>query len=353
MAMMILCPSCETKLSVPETAVGKKVACPKCSTKFLIEAPAEDDGGFEVIEPKKKPEDDFEVIDDAPPKKTSKSSLAKNDEPKPAKRVRFETDEPEEDVRTSTRLKKRKRDYDDDDDDGDEEDMGASVYGKRKKRKPPAKDNTGKYALFGGIGLIIVLCAGCSGWFALQVRNAGNQFNQNFAQAMKDLEKNQVKPGSDGWADCSSVAGKYRVLLPGEGYLSESFEGSAPQPGSSYAMHTSHSEKLNMSGSVASFPAQTPKPNNETGYLELMKELDFEFDGASHKLESKKMIDVGTLQALVVRSKPRRNSEFDTDYRITVLIVTSARCYILSLSDEGKYPDEASIKKMLDSFQVK
>jgi WD40 repeat protein len=55
MAIVILCPSCERKLRIPEEALGKKVKCPGCSSTFVAEAksaasPAEEEPVEEIRE---------------------------------------------------------------------------------------------------------------------------------------------------------------------------------------------------------------------------------------------------------------------------------------------------------------
>src|SRR5437868_3486761 len=41
MPVTVPCPSCGTKLRIPDNAVGKRVKCSKCATAFTAEAPEE------------------------------------------------------------------------------------------------------------------------------------------------------------------------------------------------------------------------------------------------------------------------------------------------------------------------
>ena len=40
MPFQVTCPSCDSKLQVPDTAAGKNIACPKCGASFSAQSPS-------------------------------------------------------------------------------------------------------------------------------------------------------------------------------------------------------------------------------------------------------------------------------------------------------------------------
>jgi predicted Zn finger-like uncharacterized protein len=108
MPEQVQCPSCQQKLRVPDTLLGKKVKCPKCATVFeakikpAAEAAApkadEDEGGTYIFKPEPPPD----------PKK---------------KPIRLSSEDPE----------------DDEDEDEDEDEDGERPRKKKKKRRHNAE----------------------------------------------------------------------------------------------------------------------------------------------------------------------------------------------------------------------
>jgi DNA-directed RNA polymerase subunit M/transcription elongation factor TFIIS len=323
--MKIQCPSCQAKLTAPEAAVGRKLTCPKCTHKFLIEAPqAEEDNGFEVVEVET-PKEDFEVVEETSPEPEPEDSDSETEKPKKRKKPR----------RPKTSKKER-----------------AQLSAPQDDRRV-GRDNTAKYILYGSTALFLSMCCGTCGYVVLEIRNTGKRVSSNIVNKMGDFTKQLDKVNANGWADVSHEGGKYRCYVPGdEAKLQENSAGGDPPPGTYYAMHSASSLKLKLEGTVASFPAQkAPATVDEAGYLERLKELDTSFDGARLKFDKNEMTLVGRLQALVVYSKP--NGPENSEYRITVLIVTSARSYVLTLTKEAEYPHSGALKWMLDSFRAK
>lgn len=125
---VVVCPSCATKLNVPEAAAGKRVKCPKCQT--AIPVPAE----FEEIEP-----------DDDRPRKTKRRT--EDDEPRQSSRRRSEEDNEED---RPVRGKSRRAA----EEEGDEEDDR-----KPKKKKAAKKSNLPIILVGVAVGLF-VMCGG-------------------------------------------------------------------------------------------------------------------------------------------------------------------------------------------------
>src|SRR4051794_2653263 len=68
MPIAVVCPACNAKLKAPEALIGKTVKCPGCATAVLIKAPA-----AVAKAPAKKPVEDFDDLDAAPPPRKAKA----------------------------------------------------------------------------------------------------------------------------------------------------------------------------------------------------------------------------------------------------------------------------------------
>jgi hypothetical protein len=358
MPMTSICPSCGASYQVSEKAVGRTTTCPKCQTKFTITEPKpqepDDNGGFEVID--EKPSNDnggFEVIDEKPaPKKSSRSlddvlggmkkdskraRQTEDDEDAPKSRRRETTFDEDEDDRP-----RRRRPRDDDEDDDERP--------RRRGQMQPKKSNPTLYIILGVVGAVLLTCGGCTTYFVLKVRRGVKQFEADFQKSMKDIEANTTQPGADGWADVSDVSGKYRILLPGSAYKM-TVPDSTPSDTMPYCEHSSSNAKLQ--AKIASYPGKSIANPTVKNYSDRLKQLDEnEFDDEFMTMDSQTLGKAGTHTALIVRYRPKNPNE-NNEYRITVLVVTAERSYVMTLTCDNVYPSETELKKMLDSFQIK
>lgn len=167
MAISLLCPGCERKLSAPPNAAGKKVQCPNC--KKLLTVPGSED--FEVVEDDfEVVDDDFEVVeDDAPPRKAKKRPTDDDYRPRP----------------------KKKRPVLDDHDLDDEDDRPRK---KKGKKKPPPKSNLPLYI---GLGVAAALLLAAGLYFGL-----------------KGDKKASAAGDGAGWVKYSPPDGSYSILMP-------------------------------------------------------------------------------------------------------------------------------------------
>lgn len=156
MPVAVICPSCAARLNAPDQLIGKRVKCPKCQSPVAVPDPANADG--------------FEVIDDAPPARTSgpvaararpvaaraeddapvrttpRKPVARDDEddrPRKGRPVRDEEDEP-------VRAKPRKAVARDDEDEDEDDD--------RPRKKPAKKSKLPLIVL--GVGVLGVVLFG-------------------------------------------------------------------------------------------------------------------------------------------------------------------------------------------------
>ncbi|MGL6074985.1 MAG: hypothetical protein ACRC8S_12570 [Fimbriiglobus sp.] len=336
MAVPSRCPECQATFNVSEKALGKTASCPKCGNKFVLTAATEpeDNGGFEVIE-------------DAPPPKKKSPSLSDALEVKSRRSARDDDEEADEPRRRS-----RRRDEQVDDEDRDDEAVRRERSRRRRARmadedERPQKSKTGLYVIVGVVTFTILICTGCGGYAVWSVNKTVKQVQDANESFLKDQQAKQIKPGADGWSDVSDPKGKYRVLLPGPASPMELFGQTPKEVNDPYAGHDVSNLDNPLSASIRSFQGKA-LPATQQAYYTHLKDLDFEFEGPSYKVESQVMGKAGAFPALIVRSKPRTMD--DDEYRITVLVVTTERSYVLVMSQEDKYPSDADLNKMLNSF---
>jgi predicted Zn finger-like uncharacterized protein len=123
MPQSVLCPSCASRLRVPEQALGKRVRCPKCSNSFVADgqgqAPEElplatsfrpSVAGEGKSPPRPEENEDFELV----PVAKMKPGKEEAAEPGPEQEPADESDEaPAEKPKKKKRKKKRRRPHDD------------------------------------------------------------------------------------------------------------------------------------------------------------------------------------------------------------------------------------------------
>ena len=201
MPIPVVCAACQTKLSAPDAAAGKKVKCKNCQAVILV--PEVEESDFEFVDPapvpaakpivakpiaaklitaaavppKLKPtvvsKDEYheEFAFDTPAKKSNSKVVVENDEddePKPKKTPKIVVEDDEDEEPKPSKKKKRVALDDDEEDD-------APRKGKKGKRKPEKKK--GNPLVFVGLGLVALLAVGAIGgsvWYFAIREDKGN-----------------------------------------------------------------------------------------------------------------------------------------------------------------------------------
>jgi predicted Zn finger-like uncharacterized protein len=220
MAVYVACPSCETRLKVPDNMVGqgRMVKCPKCAKPFNLAA------GADEASPKADT-DDLEMVQDEPRPKSEKSARERRDD---------EDDEDDED-RPRPRKKRPRDDENEEEDDGrprgrkgrsrdDEDDEYDDRSARRKSRKAPKKKSGGSLGLIiglsvGGVVLLLV-CCGVGGYFLLRGGLAGLVDNPavtdaNFQKVQTGMQLPAVEAIFGPGGACSDADAKAAILAPG------------------------------------------------------------------------------------------------------------------------------------------
>jgi len=150
MPITVVCPSCSTKMSAPDSAAGKHVKCPKAGCGEIIEVPEPDAPAFEVVDDrqsrKKRRDADDEDVDDRPRRRRSSREDDQDEDERPArKRKPWNKDEDEEE------RPRRRRARDDDDDDEDDDDAYYEPTPGRCPNCNSSRSSKVSYTWWGGI----------------------------------------------------------------------------------------------------------------------------------------------------------------------------------------------------------
>lgn len=112
--LAISCPKCQARLKIPAAAASKRaVRCPRCSATVPLKAPPTKKATPPVEE---EVFDDFEVVDEEPPKRTSRTSHKDEEDERPLPTARSSR-ETEDDEEPASRRKRRSVEEDDEEDD--------------------------------------------------------------------------------------------------------------------------------------------------------------------------------------------------------------------------------------------
>jgi predicted Zn finger-like uncharacterized protein len=157
MAVVIQCPSCQRRVSVPDTLLGKRVKCPKCKESFTAS-----ETGIQPEKPKKATASPVAAPPKLPPKPPKEEVV--DDEPliepeadedaapaKPRRRRRVDEDEDDDDDDRGRTKRRRRRDDDEDND-----------FEERLRRRPAP--HRGGLVLTLGIVTLVVWCCPLAGF---------------------------------------------------------------------------------------------------------------------------------------------------------------------------------------------
>ena len=146
MPIVVTCPECSTKLSAPDSAVGKQVRCPKCGAAAPVTATA---SAAPALAPTPAPEPA-----PAPPRAKPKPAEADEDN-RPRKKLRRDEEDADDDP---PRKKKRRDDEDDDYDDDRSRRRGRS-------RSGGGSGGGGKVAIIAGVAVLLLVGVGVGIYF--------------------------------------------------------------------------------------------------------------------------------------------------------------------------------------------
>lgn len=232
MPFSITCPSCDSRLTVPDALAGKRVKCKKCDEPFVARRPGGDDEEDEApparskaSKPAARPrreEDD----EDEPPRKASRRPADDEDDEdeaprkKPAKAARRPADDEDED---EDERPSRKRDEEDEDDAEEPRPKGKKgKKGKGKKGKKKAGSPVLLFVLI-GVGALLLLSGGGVGVYYA--------FFKEDKKGDTPVAKGGPGPGSipapgpgpkagppavdtSAWVEVNEPAGRYRAKFP-------------------------------------------------------------------------------------------------------------------------------------------
>lgn len=178
MPIVVICPHCTTKLSAPDSAVGKHVKCPRPDCGTIVEVP-------ELL-----PAEEVPVVDATLSRPNPRRHDDEDDEDRPRKKSRRDENEDDEDDRPAS---KRKRRRDDDDDDYEFD------HSRRRKRRKSGM----------GAGAIVAIVFG--GLIVL----AGIGFGVYVLVGGKDslAAKKKAAPPT-GWKECTYPTENFRAYFP-------------------------------------------------------------------------------------------------------------------------------------------
>jgi hypothetical protein len=166
MPIAVVCPSCAARLGAPDQLIGKKVKCPKCQSPIAVPNPADADG--------------FEVVDDAPPRRSApvKAVAARparpavadeedDDDDRPRKR-RPARDEDDDDEPVRPKSRRAARDEEEDEEPvrakvrkavarDEEEEEEEEDDRPRKKRKAAKSKSNAMLLIAGGVGSVVIV----------------------------------------------------------------------------------------------------------------------------------------------------------------------------------------------------
>jgi hypothetical protein len=201
MPIAVNCPGCSSRLTVPDTAAGKKARCPKCQTQLVIPAaPA----------PAAAERSPFDFNSPAAP--AAKKPAAKPLPPPPApapEPLSLDDDEPAPPPRTPARGTGRKPVLDLDDEPDDR--PARRRYG-HKPAGPPVG------LILGIVGGVVLLIGGAIGaYFALE----DDKKDTGTADAGSDTGDTGGSRGGgkaappEGWVEFANKEDRFKVLMPG------------------------------------------------------------------------------------------------------------------------------------------
>lgn len=312
MPASVECPSCDTRLSVPPTAAGKRVRCPNCQQPVAVPAA-----------------DDFEVVEDDPPVKAAR----------PSKR------RPVDDEDDRPQAKKGRRDDDDVDD--------RPV--RRKKSRKGGSGGQTKLLVFGGVGLAAAVLV-CVGIFVI-ARKVGGPGGVPGVPA--GPVAGLVGPPPN-FSIAKDAAGGFSVYLPGQaGKSTVTVNGQSGEVVGSYTWHASlELEKgpmgRRLESSVSSNrlkngynPGTTPDQLYETlrTYEPSFRESD------DQEVVGRKPVTLGGRPALEVRVRSREQFR-GVMHWVYYVTHDGQKVYVIEVESQRGFADDDTLKTITDSFTL-
>lgn len=182
MPIVVTCPECSTKLSAPDSAVGKQVRCPKCGAAAPVAAASAAPALAPTPAPTPAPEPT-----PAPPRAKPKPAPAESDDDeRPRKKSRRDEDDADDDP---PRKKKRR----DDDDDYDHDNSR-----RRGRGRSGGSGGGGKVAIIAAVAVLLLIGVGVGIYFLV-------------GKGSSSAKKAPVPPG---WVQHSYPEEGFRAYFP-------------------------------------------------------------------------------------------------------------------------------------------
>ena len=187
MSILLACPSCQARLNIPETAVGKRVKCPKCQNVLQVPAVAEvPDSPVIPAPPKSAPQtsapvdDDERLIQKRKPRREDNEDDDQLPRTKTKSRRVEDEDEDDEDDRPVSKKKSRRNEDDEDDD-----------RPRKKKKKATASSNA--------LNPVLLIIGGLAVMFFLSVAGGLAVYFFLFSDSSPVAATGQVSPPPGGF----------------------------------------------------------------------------------------------------------------------------------------------------------
>jgi hypothetical protein len=298
MSVLLACAECGRKLTVPETALGKKVKCPSCQAQFVAAAPDQPSAAVQAAPPRTRPD----AVADRPPSRRAAG------EEGPA------------------------------------------------RREAPKKSGSPLLLILGVLGGLLVLCAGALGVVGFFFYRAANRAGQEAQRSLADAQaavnaakdvKNPMKAegiADAEWRDFAPAGGRFSVRVPGSPALTP-----LPGPGgpTKYMLQRPAENKVFVV--LYSDAPEVPSPQDllrRTAQLE--RDNLVKVSGGTAVAE--RDVTVGPHPGREVQV--RNPAEFFVSRFVFVKSGRGGRLYQLLVGGPGINPDAGDAARFLGSFKV-